>query len=73
MGDPPSDPPIVVHGLTAGTPPYRRVEIGHVPAGHAYNIGDIIAFAHRVGLEDLDPYDPELVSWHGGGPDDWTL
>jgi hypothetical protein len=73
MGDLPTDPPIVVHGLVAGTPPYRRVEIRHEPVGHAYGLADVAEFARRVGLEDLNPLDPEMVSWHGGGPEDWTL
>ena len=71
MGDLPTDPPIVVHGLVAGTPPYRRVEISHQVVGHAYGLADVAEFARRAGLEDLNPLDPEMVSWRDGGPEVW--
>jgi hypothetical protein len=60
MDDLPPDPPIIVME-PAGDPPYRRVEIQHQVVGKAYLIDDVIEFARRAGLEDLDPYDPEMV------------
>jgi hypothetical protein len=71
MDDPPTDPPVIVFPPVPDRPPYRRVEIRHQAAGKAYQIGDVIEFARRAGLDDLDPYDPEMVRWHHGGPDDW--
>ena len=71
MDDLPTDPPVIVMA-PAGDPPYRRVEIRHQPVGKAYRIEDVVEFARRAGLEDLDPYDPEQVGWRHDGPDVWA-
>jgi len=72
LSDLPTDPPVVVHGVQAGRPPSRRVEIRHQAVGRAFSIEDVTEFLRRAGLEDADPRDPELVAWHDGGPDLWT-
>lgn len=65
-------PPIQVGEPAEGRVPYRRVTIKGTPVGKATELADVVEFARRAGLEDLDPRDPALVTWHGGGPDEWT-
>ena len=69
--DLPTEPPVIVFPPVQGDPPYRRVEIRHQAVGRAFTLDDVVEFARRAGLEDLDPYDPEQVGWHRGGPDVW--
>jgi hypothetical protein len=70
--DLPTDPPVIVFPPVYGDAPFRRVEIRHRPVGRAYRLADVIEFARRAGLEDLDPLDPEQVGWRRGGPDVWA-
>jgi len=69
--DLPTDPPVVVHGVQPGRPPYRRVEIRHERVGRAFSLEDVAEFLRRAGLDDPDPRDPELVAWREAGPDVW--
>jgi hypothetical protein len=63
---------VVVHPVVDAIAPFRRVEILGVQVGKAYRVVDVSEFSRWAGLEDVDPYDPEQVSWLGGGPDVWA-
>ncbi len=65
--------PVVVGPLVAADPPYRRVVINGHEVGRAYQPADVDEFCRRAGLEDADLDDPAVVSWDGGGPEDWSL
>jgi hypothetical protein len=69
-GDLPTDALVVVHPPRPQKPG-RRVEIRHEYVGTACGHSDVIEFARRAGLEDLDLDDPETVSWRGGGAETW--
>ena len=43
----------------------RRVRAGREILGIAYSPADIVEFARRAGLEDLELTDP-VIDWHGG-------
>jgi hypothetical protein len=45
---------------------------GH-EAGRAHQPADVDEFCRRAGLVDADLDDPAVVSWDGGGPEDWSL
>jgi hypothetical protein len=49
----------------------RRVRVDAEILGVAYRREDVIEFARRAGLEDVDLDDEALVDWHGGGPEFW--
>lgn len=68
--DLPTDALIVVHPPRRGHPG-RRVEIRHEYVGTAYGPSDVIEFARRSGLDDVDLDDAELVSWRGGDASVW--
>jgi hypothetical protein len=69
-GDLPTDALIVVHTPHPGRPG-RRVEIRHEYVGTVFGPSDVIEFASRAGLDDLDLNDPETVSWRGAEADTW--
>ena len=69
--DIPTDPPAIVMG-PVGDPAYRRMESRHEPVGKAYRIENVVEFARRAGLEDLDPYDPGMAGRRHGAPDVWA-
>lgn len=69
-GDLPTDALIVVHPPRPGRPG-RRVEIRHQYVGTAFGPSDVVEFARRAGLDDLDVDDPEVVSWRGADADTW--
>ncbi|PWI45039.1 hypothetical protein [Streptomyces sp. ICBB 8177] len=48
----------------------RRVRVRNEVLGVAYDLADVIEFARRAGLIDVDPTDP-VVDWRGGGPEVW--
>ncbi|MBC3841652.1 hypothetical protein GXW82_19560 [Streptacidiphilus sp. 4-A2] len=52
--------------LPTGDDPRPRV-------GRAYGLADVDEFCRRAGLEAADLDDPGMVSWTGGGPEDWSL
>lgn len=65
-------PPVAIEPPTqAGG---RRVRVGGEILGTAYQAADILEFLRRAGLDpdtiQLD--DPDLIEWHGGGPEVWT-
>ncbi|MFJ1695705.1 hypothetical protein ACIOHC_11225 [Streptomyces sp. NPDC088252] len=53
----------------------RRVRVDGEILGLAYDLGDLVEFLRRAGLEGLDEEEVErsrLIEWRGGGPDVWT-
>ena len=52
-------------------PPWRRVEIRGVIVGKAYHLADVVEFARRAGLEEIDLANDLTVRWEGGGPGYW--
>lgn len=66
-----AQPRVVIEPLTGGG---RRVRVDAEILGIAHGPADVIEFLRRAGLDPdavrLD--DPELIDWHGGGPDVWT-
>jgi hypothetical protein len=67
----PGSPPIVVRAVTPDVPPFRLVEIKGNLVGKAYDIVDVIEFARRAGLEDVDLDDPAVVRWIRGDQFTW--
>ncbi|MFA3840198.1 hypothetical protein ACFRU3_19545 [Streptomyces sp. NPDC056910] len=51
----------------------RRVAIRGKDVGTAYNLLDVLEFLRAAGLPEADTAvdDPELIDWHGAGPDSW--
>jgi hypothetical protein len=49
----------------------RRVRVDAEILGVAYGPVDVIEFARRAGLENVDLEDEAVVDWRGGGPDYW--
>jgi len=49
----------------------RTVRVDHEILGVAYGVRDVVEFARRAGLEDVEPTTSELVEWHGGGSEAW--
>jgi hypothetical protein len=41
--------------------------------GTAYNLLDVLEFLRAAGLPETDTTvdDPELIDWHGAGPENW--
>jgi hypothetical protein len=68
--DLPTDALIVVHAPRPGKPG-RRVEIRHEYVGTAFGPSDVVEFARRSRLDDLDLDDSETVSWRGGDANTW--
>ncbi|MDX6331540.1 MAG: hypothetical protein QOI83_3923 [Streptomycetaceae bacterium] len=66
-------PPIVVSQVMPGDPPFRIVQIGGQQVGKAFSPVDVIEFARRAGLDDVDLDDPSVVQWVGGDKFKWTL
>lgn len=64
-------PPIVVGPVQGGHPPFRVVEIMGTVVGKAFDIVDVIEFARRAGLEDVDLDDPAVVTWVRGDQYTW--
>jgi hypothetical protein len=64
--------PIVVSQVMAGDPLFRIVQIGGATVGKAFSIVDVIEFARRAGLDDVDLDDPSVVRWVGGDKYTWT-
>ncbi|MBL1105568.1 hypothetical protein JK361_13390 [Streptomyces sp. 5-8] len=63
--------PIIVHlpSPTGG----RRVRVDGEILGLAHNVGDLVEFLRRAGLE-IEPEevaDSPLIDWRGVGPDRW--
>jgi hypothetical protein len=63
--------PIIVHlpSPTGG----RRVRVDGEILGLAHNVGDLVEFLRRAGLE-IEPEqvaDSPLIDWRGVGPDHW--
>ncbi|MFE4796186.1 hypothetical protein ACFRFL_13980 [Streptomyces sp. NPDC056708] len=53
----------------------RRVRVGGEALGLAYDLGDLVEFLRRAGLEGLDEVEVArsgLIEWRGGGPNVWT-
>ncbi|MFE4329674.1 hypothetical protein ACFRQM_09480 [Streptomyces sp. NPDC056831] len=53
----------------------RRVRVNGETLGLAYDLGDLVEFLRRAGLEGLDEVEVTrsgLVEWRGGGPNVWT-
>lgn len=50
-----------------------RVRVDVEILGVAYGPEDVVEFLRRAGLDpdSIRLYDPDLISWHGGGPDVW--
>lgn len=69
-GDLPTDALLFLHAPRLGKPG-RRVKIRHQYVGTAFGPSDVVEFARRAGLDDLDLDDPEMVSWRGGDADTW--
>ncbi|MET7764944.1 hypothetical protein [Streptomyces sp. NPDC005336] len=68
-------PPMVVLGVQPAEPPelpFRLVEVAGELVGKAYSVVDVIELARRVGLEDADLDDPDVVRWVGGDKFTWT-
>ncbi|KRV51484.1 hypothetical protein AQ490_01655 [Wenjunlia vitaminophila] len=63
--------PIIVLGVNAADPPFRIVEIKGEVVGKAFDLRDVLEFARRAGLEDLDLDDPKMVTWVGGDRYTW--
>ncbi|MDX3507450.1 hypothetical protein PV755_00685 [Streptomyces caniscabiei] len=52
----------------------RRVRAAGEILGRAYNLGDLVEFLRRAGLDDWDAndaYTSGLIEWRGPGPDTW--
>ncbi|MFE1882652.1 hypothetical protein [Streptomyces diastatochromogenes] len=65
--------PIIVHlpSPTGG----RRVRVNGEILGLAHNVGDLVEFLRRAGL-DIEPEEvaeSPLIDWRGVGPDRWTV
>jgi hypothetical protein len=53
----------------------RRVRINGEISGRAFNLGDVVEFLRRAGLEGVDDVDvvrADWIEWRGGGPLVWT-
>ncbi|MFJ2267781.1 hypothetical protein ACIOHO_15670 [Streptomyces sp. NPDC087849] len=53
----------------------RRVRVNGEILGLAYDLGDMVKFLRRAGLEGLGEAEvarSRLTEWRGGGPDVWT-
>jgi hypothetical protein len=64
--------PIVVSPVVPGDRPFRLVQIGGEQVGKAYSLFDVIEFARRAGLDEVDLDDPSVVRWVGGDKYTWT-
>lgn len=62
---------IVVEPVVGGG---RRVRVDAEVLGIANSPADLIEFLRRAGLDPdgLRLDDPDLIDWHGGGPDVWA-
>ncbi|KAK1180943.1 hypothetical protein B7755_024030 [Streptomyces sp. NBS 14/10] len=51
----------------------RRVMIDGADVGVVVSADELRGVLRRAGLitEDAPIDDPQLIEWHGGGPDDW--
>jgi hypothetical protein len=67
-----AEPAVVVGPVNRADPPFRVVQIKGEIVGKAYGLVDVIEFARRAGLEDLDYDDPAVVSWVGGDTYTWA-
>ena len=64
-------PRIVVEPVVGGG---RRVRVYAEILGVAHRPADLLEFLRRAGLDPdaIDLADPDLIDWHGGGPDVWA-
>ncbi|MEV6783148.1 hypothetical protein [Streptomyces sp. NPDC051098] len=68
----PWPPPIVVHPVMPGDPPFRSVEINGELAGIARDLVELLDLAYSAGLKHIDLDDPAQVRWVGGGKYKWV-
>ncbi len=68
----PSQPPIIVWGVTHGDRPFRTVQLSDGTVGLAHDITDVVRLAYDAGLSPVDLDDPATVRWVGGGKYTWT-
>ncbi|GGJ10694.1 hypothetical protein [Streptomyces brasiliensis] len=52
----------------------RRIRVNGEVLGLAHNVGDLVEFLRRAGLEvePEDVADSPLIDWRGAGPGRWT-